>query len=283
VLKLWQAIVGVFVGFVGGQLAGGVGLVAGLVAMFAAAAAFDPAEVPGALARLQADPLGSPFVFIPMLAATGIVQTALALLVPALARVPVMRTLGIDRAPLAAMFLAPVGALALGPVSDLAASVFSEFLPRLSFGNLAAINEMAKRAPFIVMFVLMAVLPGLSEELLFRGLLQRAIRSAPVAIGVSGFAFAVAHLDPPHVVAVLPMGLFLGWVAWRTDSTWPTIAAHVANNGLAIAATRISALEVGQGTDTPLPWWLPPLGLTLGAACVLGISFATPKRGPRGA
>jgi len=193
----------------------------------------------------------------------------------------VLRTLGLDRAPLAAMVLAPVGALALGPVSDLVASMFTELLPSVGLGNLAAIHEMAKRAPFAVMFVLMAVLPGLSEELLFRGLLQRAIRSAPIAIGVSGLAFALAHLDPPHVVAVLPMGLFLAWIAHRTDSTWPTIAAHVANNGLAIAATRISALDVGQGTDTPLPWWLPPLGLAIGAACLAGISLATPPRAER--
>ena len=156
--------------------------------------------------------------------------------------------------------------------------MFNDLLPSLSLGNLEAITGMARRAPFLLMFVLMAVLPGVSEELLFRGVLQRAIRRAPLAIAASALAFACAHLDPPHVVAVLPMGVYLAWVAHRSDSTWPTIGAHVMNNGLAIAATRIDALQVGQGTEAPMPLWWAPAGLVLCAACVVGIAFATPPR-----
>lgn len=280
-LKLWQAILGVIVGFIGGQLSGGIAVIAGVVVMLVLGAAFDPGGAMGVLGRLQTDPLGSAWIFVPMLAATGVVQIYLSLAVPALAGVPVRRALGLDRAPLAAMLLAPVGALALGPTSDLLASVFMEFLPNVSFGNLEAITKLANSAPFLVMFVLMAVLPGVSEELLFRGVLQRAIRTAPIAIAVSAVVFACAHLDPPHVVGVLPMGFYLAWVAHRTDSTWPTIGAHIANNGVAIAATRISALQVGQGTDTPLPVWWPPVGLAVCAACIVAISLATPKRAAR--
>jgi len=281
VLKLWQAIVGVIVGFIGGQLSGGIGLVLGVVAMLAIGAGTSPTGFTDVLAALQADPLASPLVFVPMLALTGGAQTLLALAVPLLCRVPVWRTLGLDRAPVAAMFLAPVGALALGPTSDALASLFMKLLPSINMGNLEAITKMAKNAPFLLMFVLMAVLPGISEELLFRGVLQRAIRSTPVAIIVSAVVFACAHLDPPHVVAVLPMGVYLAWVAHRTDSTWPTIGAHVVNNGLAIAATRISALQIGEGTDTPMPIWVVPVGLALCAACLVAISKTTPPRAPR--
>ena len=280
-LKLWQGIVGTIVGFIGGQVSGAVALVLGVIAMVSVGAAFEPGGATAVITRLQADPLGSPFVFVPMLAATGLMQSIIALLVPAAARAPILPTLGLDRAPVAAMFLAPIGALALGPVSDLLASTFLELLPSLNMGNLEAITKMAEAAPFPVMFLLMAVFPGFSEELLFRGLLQRSIRRTPIAIVVSAVAFACAHLDPPHVVAVLPMGLYLAWVAHRTDSTWPTIVAHVVNNGLAIAATRFSVLQVGQGTDTPLPLWWLPVGGAVCAACLVAISLATPKRVPR--
>lgn len=277
-IKLWQAILGVFVGWVGGQVAGIVAVLFGCVAMVVAGAAFDPGGAMGALARLQADPLGSAWVFVPMLLATGVVQTLLACMVPALAGVPFRRALGLERAPRAALLLAPLGALALGPTSDFLASKFLELLPNFTIGNLEMIGNLAKAGPFPVMFVLMAVMPGVSEELLFRGVLQRSIRIAPLAIAASALVFACAHFDPPHVVGVLPMGAYLAWVAYRTDSTWPTIVAHVANNGVAIAATRISALDVGQGTDTPMPMWWVPVGLVVCVACVVGISLLTPKR-----
>jgi membrane protease YdiL (CAAX protease family) len=36
---------------------------------------------------------------------------------------------------------------------------------------------------------------------------------------------------------VLPIGLLLGWVRLRAGSLWPTIAAHVANNSVAVVAS----------------------------------------------
>ncbi len=277
-LKLWQAILGVFAGYVGGQVAGVFAVLFGCVAMLVAGAAFDPGGAMGALARLQADPFGSAWVFVPMLLAIGVVQTQLACMVPALAGVPIRRALGLERAPRAALLLAPLGALALGPTSDFLASKFLELLPNFTIGNLEMIGNLAKAGPFPVMFVLMAVMPGVSEELLFRGVLQRSIRIAPLAIVTSALVFACAHFDPPHVVGVLPMGAYLAWVAHRTDSTWPTIVAHITNNGVAIAATRISALDVGQGTDTPMPIWWVPVGLVVCVCCVVAIARLTPAR-----
>jgi len=277
VLKLWQAVVGVVIGFVGGQLSGGVALVVALGAVLAARASVNPRQLRALVDGLAEDPLGDPVLFVPMLAATGVVQTVLALLVPVFARVPVRASLGLDRAPLVALLLAPVGALGLGPVSDALATAFREVLPSVSLGNLEAITTMAKEAPFPLMFVLMAVLPGVSEELLFRGVLQRAIRHAPIAIGVSAVLFACAHVDPPHVVAVVPMGLYLAWVAHRSQSTWPTIVAHVVNNGLAVAASRIDTLQVGQGTDAPMPLWWIPVGLLVTLACVAAIALGSPR------
>ncbi len=277
-LKLWQAVLGVVIGFVGGQLSGGIALVVALVATLAAGAAFDPRRMRPLLDGLAQDPLGDPALFIPMLAATGVVQTVLALLVPVFARVPVRASLGLDRAPLVATLLAPVGALGLGPVSDLLATAFRDVLPSVSLGNLEAITALAKEAPFAVMFVLMAVLPGVSEELLFRGVLQRAIRRAPVAVAVSAVLFACAHVDPPHVVAVVPMGVYLAWVAWRSDSTWPTIVAHIVNNGIAVAASRVESLQVGAGTDAPMPLWWAPVGLAVTAVCVAAIAIFSPRR-----
>jgi membrane protease YdiL (CAAX protease family) len=38
------------------------------------------------------------------------------------------------------------------------------------------------------------------------------------------------------VILVLPLGLWFGWLRRRTDSLWPSLVAHIVNNGFAIAA-----------------------------------------------
>ncbi|CAN5916838.1 type II CAAX endopeptidase family protein [soil metagenome] len=88
----------------------------------------------------------------------------------------------------------------------------------------------------------LAVLAGLAplvEELVFRGLLYGWLASrwgTLVAWLVSSLAFAAAHAEPAHIILVLPLGLWFGWLRRRTDSLWPSLAAHVFNNGLAVVA-----------------------------------------------
>jgi len=87
--------------------------------------------------------------------------------------------------------------------------------------------------------LLLAVLAPLVEELVFRGLLYGWIAgrwgSLPAWI-VSSLAFAAAHIEPAHVILVLPLGLLFGWLRRRTDSLLPSLFAHIANNAFALVA-----------------------------------------------
>ena len=93
-----------------------------------------------------------------------------------------------------------------------------------------------------VLLMSLALLAGLApvvEELIFRGLLFGWIegRWGPgTAFIVSSLAFAAAHVEPAHAILVLPLGLLFGWLRWRTGSLWPSLVAHIANNGLAVLA-----------------------------------------------
>ena len=89
----------------------------------------------------------------------------------------------------------------------------------------------------------MAVLAPLVEELVFRGLLYGwlAGRWGTVAAWiVSSLAFAAAHVEPAHIILVLPLGLWFGWLRRRTNSLWPSLVAHMVNNGFAVAAQPCS-------------------------------------------
>jgi chromosomal replication initiator protein len=43
----------------------------------------------------------------------------------------------------------------------------------------------------------------------------------------SSLAFAAAHIELAHVILVLPLGLWFGWLRRRTDSLWPSLAAEL--------------------------------------------------------
>ncbi len=93
--------------------------------------------------------------------------------------------------------------------------------------------------------------------MLFRGYAQRRLlqRWHPAAaVGVSSALFAAAHLDPVHVVGVVPLGIWFGIVAWLTGSIWPAIICHTANNAAAVLLTNAAPelatepVELSAGT-----------------------------------
>ena len=85
----------------------------------------------------------------------------------------------------------------------------------------------------------LGLLAPVAEELVFRGLLYGWLAgrwSNLVAFIVSSLAFAAAHTEPLHILLVLPLGFWFGWLRWRTGSLVPTIVAHIINNTIAVSA-----------------------------------------------
>jgi membrane protease YdiL (CAAX protease family) len=66
----------------------------------------------------------------------------------------------------------------------------------------------------------------LIEELMFRGFFQRILeyRQGDITKSVllSAMVFALIHFNPWWIVQIYLMGLFMGYMAWRTDSIWPS-------------------------------------------------------------
>jgi membrane protease YdiL (CAAX protease family) len=84
-----------------------------------------------------------------------------------------------------------------------------------------------------------AVMPGIAEELLCRGLIQRGLvaRLGPVAgISIASLIFGALHLDPVHALFAAPLGLYLGLVCWLSGSIRASIVCHIANNLTALLA-----------------------------------------------
>jgi membrane protease YdiL (CAAX protease family) len=111
----------------------------------------------------------------------------------------------------------------------------------------------------------LAVVPAVAEEALFRGLVQARLVASWgrwAGIASSAAAFGIIHFDPVQGTVAFAAGLFLGWVAEHLGSIRPTIAAHMANNALSVAALSIfgaSETRAAQG-----------LRMAAGAAALVG-------------
>lgn len=131
------------------------------------------------------------------------------------------------------------GTLVVQQVSTRCVFAWFELPPHLKMLEQGiAQRSVAAAALFIV------VAPSVCEELFFRGWLQRRLRVAwgsGVSIALSGAIFAAYHMEPLHVLGVLPIGLWIAWWAERSRSTWVAIACHAANNGLALVLMHVES------------------------------------------
>lgn len=115
------------------------------------------------------------------------------------------------------------------------------------------------RALFLALLV--SLVPAFCEELFFRGYVQSrlaAIWPPGAAILLTAAVFALVHIDAQHVIAVLPIGMYLGWAAWASGSVWLAMLLHALNNLAAVLLTRFG------GEDVPhWPLWAATLVLGL--------------------
>lgn len=139
-------------------------------------------------------------------------------------------------------------------------------------------------------FVVIALLAGLGEEMLFRGTLQRLLAEAfsprrrraglavshgavVGAIWLTAFLFSAIHLQFYGLVPRMLLGAWLGYLLWWTGSLWVPVLAHALNNAISLffgmAGNRgwlsqesIDSLGLGGS------WWLCVVSVLALAGCV---------------
>lgn len=114
---------------------------------------------------------------------------------------------------------------------------------------------------FILVFIMMAILPALGEELTFRGvfynLFNRSSGKPVFAIIFSAFIFAVIHFQLHNFLAIFFMGVLLAYVYYISENLWVSVAAHLFNNGLIVILSYASKLgymdyDFSKTDDMPL-------------------------------
>jgi uncharacterized protein len=92
----------------------------------------------------------------------------------------------------------------------------------------------------LINLILIAVIPALGEELLFRGVIQKHlsewIRNPHIAIFIAAFIFSAVHFQFYGFIPRLLLGMIFGYLVYLSGSIWPAIFAHFFNNAMAILA-----------------------------------------------
>ncbi|MCC6723768.1 MAG: CPBP family intramembrane metalloprotease [Saprospiraceae bacterium] len=122
----------------------------------------------------------------------------------------------------------------------------------------------------VASLVVMAIVPALGEELVFRGIGQQKlieITGKPaLGIALTALIFSITHFEIQRFLAILLLGGVLGLLFYWTQNLWVPIAAHFINNGAQVLITwqsqdKINELKEGNLEDLPLAVVLSSAGV----------------------
>ncbi len=131
---------------------------------------------------------------------------------------------------------------------------------------------------FALVFVVVAIIPALGEEFVFRGLiqteLQRAFGNPHAAIWVAAAIFSAFHFQFFGFFPRLLIGALLGYLYYWSGNLWLPILAHFFNNGIQMIALYmfqqgLHSMDVESTESAPL--YLVALGAVTALALLYQI------------
>jgi sodium transport system permease protein len=130
----------------------------------------------------------------------------------------------------------------------------------------------------VMMFVALAVVPAICEELFFRGFLLNGLRSTlrtVPAIIISACVFGAFHFLIFRFFVTAGLGLLLGWLCWRSRSIFPAMIAHALHNAVAASTVVWPEWQKRLGVEDSDKWEHFPTDLLI-VGCgvfVLGVAI----------
>jgi hypothetical protein len=97
---------------------------------------------------------------------------------------------------------------------------------------------------------MIAVLPALGEEFLFRGVLQKLLtewtKNKHLGIWIAAFAFSFVHFQFYGFLPRFLLGAYFGYLLAWSSSIWVPITGHFINNGVAVLYYHFSSDPLGE-------------------------------------
>lgn len=123
--------------------------------------------------------------------------------------------------------------------------------------------------PLWQLLLFIAVMPGILEELAFRGVLLHGLRKVFGPVGIClmvGAIFGLFHVSLFRLLPTAYLGVVFAAVVLLTGSIFPVMLWHFLNNAIGIVPAHMGWVT----EDTVAPWWVFVLGL-VGLVVALGM------------
>ena len=143
--------------------------------------------------------------------------------------------------------------------------------------QVAIMARMNDFTDYIISVIIIAFLPAVFEEVLFRGAVQnlfsRWFKAPVLAIIVTSIIFSAIHGSYLGFLSRFALSVILGWMYYRTGNLWLSIISHFFNNAFAVTMLYLSS-KPGEKIDPSkiddrFPLWIGILGLAVVVALFL--------------
>ncbi|MCK5782233.1 MAG: CPBP family intramembrane metalloprotease [Flavobacteriales bacterium] len=100
--------------------------------------------------------------------------------------------------------------------------------------KVSLITQSHSNTELAINLLVIAVIPAISEEFFFRGLVQNYLitisKKPHLSIFISSLIFGMIHFNIQGFLPILFLGLILGYIYYYTQNIWVSIIAHFVNN-----------------------------------------------------
>lgn len=131
----------------------------------------------------------------------------------------------------------------MGELEDNAAEILKDILHMETVGS------------FLITLILVAVLPGIGEELVFRGILQKQLEAwttRPVlSVWIAAIIFSGIHMQFEGFLPRVALGAVLGFVYLWSRNLWIPIIVHAVNNGLQVSVLYFTGVDLSAVEQEP--------------------------------
>ncbi len=106
---------------------------------------------------------------------------------------------------------------------------------------------------YLLNLFMIAILPAIGEEFLFRGVIQKVLlqwtRKSHLSIFIAAVIFSGIHLQFYGFLPRLVLGIYFGYLFFWSKNVWLAVWAHFLNNAIAVSLIFYSTRGDIQGTD----------------------------------
>jgi membrane protease YdiL (CAAX protease family) len=160
--------------------------------------------------------------------------------------------------------------------------VFMDGIEKWAFDKEQQLDELTRQitnftsvGQFLIGLIVIGLLTGIGEELLFRGTLQplmfRATGNWHAAIWLTAIIFSAIHVQFYGFVPRLLLGVLFGYLYYWSGNMWVPILGHFMNNGLTV--TMLYLHKAGAISLDPEKIPDVPIAALLGSVAIGGIAL----------